>query len=446
MVAQCEQTPKIVDVKVIPVAGQDSMLMNIGGAHAPYFTRNILLITDSSGNIGVGEAPGGATILRSLESFEPQLMGQSIGKMNAMVTAVQSASQNADFEAFGKGAWTFELRINAVAALEAALLDLLGQHLGVPVAELLGNGKQRDQVEVLGYLFFVGDASKTPIDYRTSADGKHEWYRLRNQVALTPASIIEQAEATRDLYGFKDFKLKGGVLPGEQEIEAVTALAKRFPDARVTLDPNGAWSLREAIELCSGLKGILAYAEDPCGAEQGFSGREIMSEFRRETGLAVATNMVATNWREMVHAVALRAVDIPLADPHFWTLSGAVRVSQMCKEWGMTWGSHSNNHFDISLAMFAHVGAAAVGKTTALDTHWIWQDGQQLTLEPHRIEGGRITVSDAPGLGIAVDMERIAKAHALYKALPSGDRNDGVVMQHLIPGWKFDPKRPALVR
>jgi glucarate dehydratase-related protein len=446
MLAQCEQTPKIVDVKVIPVAGQDSMLMNIGGAHAPYFTRNILLMTDSSGNVGVGEAPGGDTILRALESFEPLLMGRSIGKMNAMVSAVQTAGQNADFEAFGKGAWTFELRINAVAALEAALLDLMGKHLGVPVAELLGNGKQRDQVDVLGYLFFVGDAGKTPIDYRASADGKHEWFHLRNRVAMTPASIVEQAEATRDLYGFKDFKLKGGVLPGEQEVEAVTALAKRFPDARVTLDPNGAWSLQEAITLCSGLKNILAYAEDPCGAEQGFSGREIMAEFRRETGLAVATNMVATNWREMTHAVALRAVDIPLADPHFWTLSGAVRVSQMCREWGMTWGSHSNNHFDISLAMFAHVGAAAVGKTTALDTHWIWQDGQQLTHEPHRIEGGKITVSDAPGLGIDVDMERIARAHELYKAQPSGARNDAVVMQHLIPGWTFDPKRPALVR
>lgn len=100
-----------------------------------------------------------------------------------------------------------------------------------------------------------------------------------------------------------------------------------------------------------------------------------MAEFRRATGLPVATNMIATNWREMGHAVMLNAVDIPLADPHFWTLSGAVRVAQLCDDWGLTWGCHSNNHFDISLAMFTHVGAAAPGNPTAIDTHWIWQEG-----------------------------------------------------------------------
>jgi len=446
MQEQFEHTPKIVDIKVIPVAGHDSMLMNIGGAHAPYFTRNIVLLEDSSGHVGVGEAPGGETILRSLRSFEPMLVGQSIGRLNALVSQAHATGQQADFDAFGKGAWTFELRVNAVAALEAALLDLLGKHLGVPVAELLGNGKQRDEVEVLGYLFFVGDARKAPVDYRNSAHAGHDWYRLRNEKAMTPARIVELAEATRDLYGFRDFKLKGGVLPGEQEIEAVTALARRFPEARVTIDPNGGWSLREAIDLCSGLGDVLAYAEDPCGAEQGFSGREILAEFRRETGLPVATNMVATNWREMTHAVALRSVDIPLADPHFWTLSGAVRVSQLCRDWGMTWGSHSNNHFDISLAMFAHVGAAAVGRTTALDTHWIWQDGEQLTQEPPCIVNGKIAVGNEPGLGVSIDMDRVMQAHELYRALPSGDRNDGVMMQHLIAGWTFDPKRPALVR
>ena len=182
---------------------------------------------------------------------------------------------------------------------------------------------------------------------------------------MTPDSIVRQAEAAYQRYGFKDFKLKGGVLSGEEEIEAIRALATRFPDARVTLDPNGAWSLDEAIGLCRDLHGVLAYAEDPCGAENGYSGREVMAEFRRATGLPTATNMIATDWRQMSHTVHLNSVDIPLADPHFWTMAGSVRVAQMCSDFGLTWGSHSNNHFDVSLAMFTHAAAAAPGEAPA---------------------------------------------------------------------------------
>ena len=188
--------------------------------------------------------------------------------------------------------------------------------------------------------------------------------------------MVRLAEAAQDRYGFKDFKLKGGVLPGEDEIDTACALKKRFPDARITVDPNGAAAGRSDRALQRNA-GCVDLRRRPCGAEQGYSGREVMAEFRRATGLPVATNMIATNWREMQHAVMLNAVDIPLADPHFWTLSGAVRVAQLCDDWGLTRGCHSNNHFDISLAMFTHVGAAAPGKPTAIDTHWIWQEGDQ---------------------------------------------------------------------
>jgi glucarate dehydratase len=172
-----------------------------------------------------------------------------------------------------------------------------------------------------------------------------------------------------------------------------------------------------------------------------------MAEFRRATGLPTATNMIATDWRQMGHTIQLHSVDIPLADPHFWTMQGSVRVAQMCHEWGLTWGSHSNNHFDISLAMFTHVGAAAPGKITALDTHWIWQENQErLTKEPFKIVGGMVTVPDKPGLGVEVDMNQIEKANKLYRENCLGARDDAKAMQCLIPGWKFDNKCPCLVR
>jgi glucarate dehydratase len=436
----------VTGLEVIPVAGYDSMLLNLSGAHGPFFTRNLVLLQDNAGRTGVGEVPGGEAIRRTIEEAKPLVLGRSLGDYNAILAAVHKAFAARDRA--GRGQQTFDLRttIHAVTALEAALLDLLGQCLGVPVAALLGEGQQRQNVPALGYLFFIGDRRKTDLPYRGAPAAAEAWDRLRHEAALTPAAIVRLAEAAQAKYGFSDFKLKGGVLRGEDEIETVNALAERFPEARITLDPNGGWLLEDAIRLCQGLKGVLAYAEDPCGAERGFSGRETMAEFRRATGLKTATNMIATDWRELGHAIQLNAVDIPLADPHFWGLAGSVRVAQLCAAWGLTWGSHSNNHFDVSLAMFTHVAAAAPGSITAIDTHWIWQEGQRLSLEPLEIKGGMLEVPARPGLGIKLDRQRVEDAHRLYKAQALGARDDTVAMQYLIPGWSFDSKKPCLVR
>ncbi|MCY7751831.1 glucarate dehydratase [Bacillus haynesii] len=440
------QTPSIADMRVIPVAGRDSMLLNLSGAHGPFFTRNIVILKDSSGALGVGEVPGGEPIRQTLEQAKPLVIDQPLGAVQSILQSVRS--QFKDRDAGGRGVQTFDQRttIHAVTALEAALLDLLGKFLGVPVAALLGEGQQREKVKMLGYLFYIGDRKRTTLPYISEQEASDDWFRLRREEALTPGAIVRLAEAAQERYGFHDFKLKGGVLSGEEEIEAASALAKRFPEARITLDPNGAWSLEEAIALCKGKRDVLAYAEDPCGAEAGYSGREIMAEFRRATGIPTATNMIATDWRQMGHAIQLHAVDIPLADPHFWTMQGSVRVAQMCHEWGLTWGSHSNNHFDVSLAMFTHVAAAAPGAITAIDTHWIWQDGQRLTKQPFSIADGYIQVPDQPGLGIEIDMEQVEKANELYEKMTAGERNDAVAMQFLIENWRFDPKRPCLVR
>jgi glucarate dehydratase len=441
-----QATPTITGLRVIPVAGRDSMLLNLSGAHGPFFTRNLLVLTDSAGNTGVGEVPGGEKIRQTLEDSRAVVMGRQLGDHQRVLQEMQRLF--ADRDAGGRGQQTFDLRttIHAVTAVESAFLDLLGQFLGVPVAALLGEGQQRDAVEMLGYLFFVGDRSKTDLAYASEPDARDAWSRIRHEAALTPEAIVRQAEAAYERYGFNDFKLKGGALRAEEEIEAVRALHERFPSARVTLDPNGGWLLKDAIRLMRDMRGVVAYAEDPCGAEDGFSGREVMAEFRRATGLPTATNMVATDWRQLTHALALQSVDIPLADPHFWTMAGSVRVAQTCRDWGLTWGSHSNNHFDVSLAMFTHVAAAAPGRVTAIDTHWIWQDGQRLTREPLRIVGGLVKVPATAGLGVQLDMAEVEKAHRLYNEHGLGARDDAAAMQYLIPGWKFNPKRPALDR
>ncbi len=392
------KAPVVTEMQVIPVAGHDSMLMNLSGAHGPFFTRNIVIMKDSAGNTGLGEVPGGEKIRQTLEDSKALIIGKSLGEYKNIMTRMHK--EFADRDSGGRGLQTFDLRtaIHTVTAVESAMLDLLGQFLNVPICALLGDGQQRDEVEMLGYLFFVGDRTKTDLPYVSNPNASCDWYRVRHEAAMDPEGVVRLAEAAYEKYGFNDFKLKGGVLSADSEADAVTALAKRFPQARVTLDPNGAWSLEEAIRIGKRLKGVLAYAEDPCGAEQGFSGREVMAEFRRATGLPTATNMIATDWRQMGHSVQLNSVDIPLADPHFWTMQGSVRVAQMCHEWGLTWGSHSNNHFDISLAMFTQVAAAAPGNITAIDTHWIWQEGiDRLTVEAPEIKGGLVKVPEKPG-------------------------------------------------
>lgn len=436
----------IAKVEVIPVAGHDSMLLNLSGAHAPFFTRNIAVITDSEGREGLGEVPGGEPIRSTIEKSSELLVGQPVMKYRTLLRDV--AAQFGHLDQGGRGAQTFDLRttVHAVTAIESALLDLHGQELGLPVAELLGEGQQRDAVQMLGYLFYVADSGVTDLPYLREDDADDEWFRVRRQEAMDPAGVVRLAQAAQARYGFKDFKLKGGVLPGDDEADAVIALKDAFPDARITLDPNGGWLLEDAVRLADRLRPVLSYAEDPVGAEGRFSGREVMAEFKRRTGMRTATNMVATDWREMAHAVRQDSVDIPLADPHFWTMAGSVRVAQMCDNFDLTWGSHSNNHFDISLAMFTHVGAAAPGQITALDTHWIWQDGEGLTKDPLKIRGGEIAVPSTPGLGVALDRDRVAQAHELYREHGLGSRDDAAGMQYLVPGWSFDPKRPCMVR
>ncbi|MGK8488197.1 glucarate dehydratase [Nocardia asiatica] len=443
------RTPRVTGMRVVPIAGHDSMLLNLSGAHAPYFTRNLVILTDSEGRTGVGEVPGGERIRATLADARELVLGRSVGDYHAVLGDIRRTFAARD--AGGRGSQTFDLRVtvHAVTAVESALLDLLGQYLEVPVAALVGEGVQRTAVPVLGYLFFVGDRTRTDLPYRCGADEPDDadtWLRLRHEAALTPDAVVALARAARARYGFRDFKLKGGVLAGRDEAAAVRALAEEFPDARITLDPNGGWLLSEAVELCRELTDVLAYAEDPVGPEGSYSGREVMAEFKRATGLPTATNMIATDWRELGHTVRAGAVDIPLADPHFWTMAGSVRVAQLCDAWGLTWGSHSNNHFDVSLAMFTHVAAAAPGAITAIDTHWIWQDGQRITRDPYRIADGMLTLPSRPGLGVDLDEERVAAANELYHREGLGDRDDAATMQYLVPGWRFDSKRPALVR
>lgn len=444
--------PTITEYEVIPIAGYDSMTMTLSGAHCPYFTRNVVLLKDDDGNIGLGEVHGGEDIRKSLLSYKELILGTKIINYRETLNSIKK-SRHTTKQINSDGIQYLDISklsnvVEDITAVESALLDLLGKHLNLPVCSLLGEGKQRDTIPVLGYMFFVSDSSKTDLPYMQENDSNDEWFKMRWQEMLDSESIIKQAKALQNKYGFDNFKLKGGVLDGKVEMEIIKDLKNEFPQCDINIDPNGAWSLNESIGFCNDYKEYLSYIEDPASGENGYSGREILSELKMATGIKVATNMIATDWRQLHHAIIQKSVDIVLADPHFWTMSGSIRASQILSDFGMTWGSHSNNHFDISLAMFVHTAAAAVGEITPMDTHWIWQDGQNLCEDSHRIVNGKVHIGSKPGLGINVDMSKLRKANELYNSMDPKfkKRDDSIAMQYLVSDWKYDNKKPCLVR
>ncbi|WP_225360706.1 enolase C-terminal domain-like protein [Ligilactobacillus salivarius] len=440
--------PKITSMEIIPIAGYDSPLLTLSGCHYPYFTRNVVILKDSTGNRGIAEIHGGDVIQAELESYKPYVIGSDICDYRKVINKLKKLQKNVDK---GKGIQQLDISnlkyvVHAEAAVECAMLDLYGKFLNKPMCDLIGMGKQRDKVEFLGYLFYIADRDKFDLPYIHDENANDKWSQVRRQETLTSEGIVKQAKVLHEKYGFRCFKLKGGVLSGKEEMETIKALHEAFPESRLNIDPNGAWSLNEAIELTKKYGDLLTYVEDPCGPENGFSGREILSYYKNETHKAVATNMATVSWKQMYPTLLMKSVDIVLADPHFWGIEGSLRVADILNEWNLVWGSHSNNHFDITLALYAQTAAAAPGNITPVDTHFIWQDGQQLCDDAFEIKNGCIEIPNKPGLGININDEKLAKAHALYEKLKFHERNDTIAMQYLIKDWKFDSKKPTLCR
>ena len=300
---EIQGSPRVVSMQVIPVAGHDSMLLNLSGAHGPFFTRNLVILTDSAGHTGVGEVPGGEKIRTTLEEAGRFVVGEQIGDY-------QRVSRNprpfADRDTEGRGLQTFDLRItvHAVTAVESAMLDLLGQLLGVPVAALLGEGQQRTRVQALGYLFYIGDRSKTDLRLpRARPDAADDWLRLRHEEALTPEAVVGWPKRPSPATASPTSSSRAACCPATTRSKPSSPWPNASPTRASRSTPTAAGCSTKRSACAADKQDVLAYAEDPCGAEGGFSGREVMAEFRRATGLPTATNMIATDWREMGHAI-----------------------------------------------------------------------------------------------------------------------------------------------
>ncbi|WP_053639398.1 glucarate dehydratase family protein [Streptomyces sp. NRRL F-4707] len=414
-------------VRLTPVLVADPPLLNTQGVHQPYTPRLIVEVETAGGARGVGETYGDTKYLELARPLAELLVGRQVTDVNALFAladevAVDSSRVSGQVDVGGlRGSQTADkLRLSVLSGLEVACLDALGKALGLPVHALLG-GKVRDAVEYSAYLFYKWAGHPEGV-----ACEKDDW-----GAALDPAGVVEQARAFTERYGFTSFKLKGGVFPPDEEIAAVRALAAAFPGRPLRLDPNGAWSLETSLRVAEELGDVLEYLEDPA------LGTPAMAEVAARTGVPLATNMCVTTFAEIPEAFAKGAVQVVLSDHHYWGgLRNTRHLAAVCRTFGVGVSMHSNTHLGISLAAMTHVAATVPNLHHACDSHYPWQSEDVLT-ERVAFDGGRVTVSDAPGLGVELDRDRLEFLHRRWLDDDGAlrDRDDAAAMRVADPGW-----------
>ncbi|MFD3334171.1 enolase C-terminal domain-like protein [Streptomyces sp. NPDC058700] len=417
------------EVRLTPILISDPPLLNVQGVHQPYTPRLVVEVITRGGVSGLGETYGDTVYLDLARPLAEALPGHAVTDVNTLFALAATTDPavgdgEAGVDAAGlRGVRTADkLRLSVVSAFETACLDALGRTLGLPVHALLG-GKVRDSVEYSAYLFHrwaehpVADGRDRPTD---------DW-----GPALDPAGIVAQARRFERLHGFRSFKLKGGVFKPEREIAAIRALADAYPGRPLRLDPNGAWSVETSLAVARELGGVLEYLEDPA------SGTDAMAEIAARTDVPLATNMCVTTFEEVPEAFAKGAVRIVLCDHHYWGGLGRTReLAALCRTYGVGLSMHSNTHLGISLAAMTQVAATLPELHHACDTHYPWQTEDVVTTRPV-FRDGRLTVSDAPGLGVDLDRAALATLHRRWLDDDGTlrNRNDKAAMHRADPDW-----------
>ncbi|MFE6160145.1 glucarate dehydratase family protein [Streptomyces sp. NPDC056486] len=412
---------RIADVTVTPVAFRDYPLLNTVGVHEPYALRTIVEITTESGVTGVGETYGGSVHLERLRRAAGELTGLDVWSLNDLtVRTTRALGEDTSGGDGMSGMVTGSSAVDRVMSpFDVACLDVQGKLLDRPVSDLLG-GAVRPSVPYSAYLFYkwAGHPGQEDDDWGA---------------ALDPDGLVDQARRMIDTYGFSSIKLKGGVFPPDEEIAAVRALHKAFPDLPLRLDPNAAWSTETSLHVARELEGVLQYLEDPT---EGIDG---MASVAARTPTPLATNMCVVSFDDLAPAVAEKAVGIVLSDHHFWGgLRRGVQLSAICDTFGLGMSMHSNSHLGISLAAMTHLAAATPRLTYACDTHWPWKRPDEDVVDTGvlRFSEGRVTVPTAPGLGVELDRDALARLHKQYLDCGLRDRDDTGYMRRFDPSFE----------
>ncbi len=432
---------RIAQMRIHSIAIGDPPLRSSYGLHAPYALRTILELESEDGVVGLAEAHGGDANARRFEALRPRIIGADPWRLcGALLDLIEDETPGGAAGGVDRsqthrvpGENTFDADARAYSAIEIACLDLIGKSVGVPACDLLG-GRVRDEVPFSAYLFYKHKGAGG-----TAGDGREDEYGE----CLTPESMVRQTRQMIDRYGFKSIKLKGGVLEPEEEIETIRQLYKAFgPAYPLRIDPNCAWTVDTSIHVGRSLAEELSgegYLEDPAPGLDGMAAvRRGLLSYGVKTPLA--SNVATTAFQHLPVAVATDAVQVVLCDPHYW---GGVQqiqhLSKVCRTFGLGLSMHSNSHLGISLMAMAHAAAAAPHLTYACDTHYPWQADEDEVVVGGRVPivGGAVRITDAPGLGVELDEDRLARGRERYARCEFRNRDDEAEMRkHVDPTWK----------
>ncbi|MBU6533504.1 glucarate dehydratase family protein [Streptomyces mayonensis] len=423
---QADTSERIVDVTVTPVAFRDPPLLNSVGVHEPYALRTVVEITTESGVSGVGESYGGTLHLERLRRTAAGLDGLDVWNLNDLNARARRALGTDTTGGDGMaGMVTGSSTVDRVVSpFDVACMDVQGKLVGRPVSDLLG-GAVRPAVPYSAYLFYkwAGHPGQEDDDWGA---------------ALDPAGLVDQARRMIEAYGFASVKLKGGVFAPDEEMAAIRALREAFPDHPLRLDPNAVWSTRTSLRVARELAGVLEYLEDPTAGLDG------MASVAAGTPTPLATNMCVVSFDDLAPAVARKSVGIVLSDHHFWGgLRRCGQLAAICETFGLGLSMHSNSHLGISLAAMTHLAAATPHLTYACDTHWPWKRPDEDVVDPAplRFSEGAVTVPTAPGLGVELDRDGLARLHRQYLDCGLRDRDDTGYMRRFEPSFSDEIPR-----
>jgi glucarate dehydratase len=427
--------PRIKEMRIIPLAVTDPPLLNSGGVHAPYALRTVIeLITDDNIS-GISEIPGNTEINNMLEKSREVILGADPFQLNRIRKDLFDRYGAIETDNRGEKPWDDRKLVHVYSAIELACLDIQGKICGRPVVDLLG-GMCRESVPFSAYLFYKFEGAGGPLGYDIDPDASG-WDAARQAAALNPEEIVAQARAMMKEFGFQSIKLKGGVYPPQEEVNAIILLRETFgPDVPLRFDPNGVWTVETAIKYGKQLEGILEYLEDPTRGQEG------MAKVGRALNLPLATNMCTTSFEEIPEGVRQWSEDIILSDHHFWGgLRESVSLGKVCLTFGKGLSMHSNSHLGISLMAMVHMAAAIPNLTYDLDTHYPWQSDEVITGGRIKFDKGQLAVPREPGLGVTLDHDMIKKLHNDYINCKITHRDDTAEMKKIDPDWEFQAVR-----
>jgi glucarate dehydratase len=429
---------KISRLQLHSIAIADPPLRSSYGRHAPWALRTIVELTTTDGITGISETFGGDGPRAALESLHDRVVGMDPFQLAGLYQDIlRSAAVAKDVPGGRSQTWLvpgenpLDQHNRTFAAIEIACLDIVGKAVGKPVCDLLG-GRIRDRVPFSAYLF-----------YKHGGGGGDGTYPDKYGEVLDPAAAVRECRQMIEEYGFREIKLKGGVLEPEREIETIRQLRDAFgPQVPLRIDPNCAWSIGTSVTVGESLREELSgggYLEDPCPELSGMSGvRKRLLE--RGIDLPLASNVAVTAFPDVVRAHELDAVQIVLSDPHYW---GGLRqvqyLSNLTQLLGIGLSMHSNSHLGVSLMAMSHVAAACPNLTYACDTHYPWQSESDEVIVGSRIRfhEGAVVIPEKPGLGVELDYDQLARGRERYEKIPYRKRDDEAEMRKYVdPEWK----------